>query len=146
MKLFAPQTLALALATAAIGLAACSPTTAPATPAAQAKAAEDNLMNRHDSVMAQAGRLFELREKIATAKPANAAPYLRSLQAADGAMMAWMNAYHAPDSTAAAPQRLAYFRQEQAKLDAVEKRLRGTIDSAAALLKQAPGTAAPATK
>lgn len=145
MKLFAPHTLVLALAAAA-GLAACSPTAKPDSPAATAKAAEDRLMDRHDSVMAQAGRLFELREKIATAKPANAAPYLHGLVAADGAMMAWMHAYHAPDSAAPAPQRLAYFRQEQAKLDAVEKHMRGTIDSAAALLKQAPGTAAPASK
>ena len=141
MKLFAPQTLALALAAAA-GLAACSPATAPATPAAQAKAAEDHLMDRHDSAMAQVGHLFELRAKIGTAKPANAAPYLHGLVAADGAMMAWMHAYHAPDSTAPAPQRLAYLQQQQARLDAVEKHLRGTIDSAAALLKQAPGTTA----
>ncbi len=141
MKVFAPQTLLLALAAAA-GLAACSPATKPDSPADAARAAESQLMDRHDSVMAQAGRLFELREKIAAAKPANAAPYLRGLQAADGAMMAWMHAYHAPDSTAPAPQRLAYFQQQQQKLAAVEKHMHGTIDSAAALLKQAPGTPA----
>ena len=141
MKVFTPTTLFLALA-AGLAVSSCSPATKPDSPAAAARAAESQLMDRHDSVMAQAGRLFELREQIATAKPANAAPYLRGLQAADGAMMAWMHAYHAPDSMAPAPQRLAYFQQQQQKLAAVEKRMHGTIDSAAALLKQAPGTPA----
>ncbi|AMJ65271.1 hypothetical protein [Hymenobacter sp. PAMC 26628] len=146
MKAFVPKTLLGALAAAA-GLAACSPTTTADSPAAAARTAEDLLMDRHDSVMAQAGRLFELRQQIATAKPANAGPYVRGLQAADNAMMAWMHGYHAPDTaTTPAPARLAYIQQQQAKLQAVEKQMRGTIDSAAALLKQAPGTPAPATK
>lgn len=144
MKVFAPKTLFLTLVAA--GLAACSPTTKADSPAAAAQSAESQLMDRHDAVMAQTGRLFELRQKIAAARPINAAPYLRGLQAADGAMMAWMHTYHAPDSTAPAAQRLAYFQREQAKLDAVEKHMRGTIDSAAALLKQAPGNSIPATK
>ncbi len=145
MKVFASKTQLLALAATA-GLAACSPTTKPNSPAEAARAAENRLMDRHDSVMAQDGRLFELRKQIATARPANSAPYFHSLEATHNAMMAWMYAYHAPDSTAPAPQRLAYFQQQQAKLDAMEKRMRGTIDSAAALLKQAPGAPAPATK
>ncbi len=143
MKVLAPNTLLLAVAA---GLAACSPGTAADSPAEAVRAAESRLLDRHDSVMAQAGHLFELRQQITAARPANAAPYLRGLQAADGAMMEWMHAYHAPDSTAPAPQRLAYYQQQQQRLEAVEKRMRGTIDSAAALLKQAPGAPAPATK
>ncbi len=146
MKAFAPQTLLVALVAAA-SLAACSPTATADAPAAAAHAAEENLMDRHDSVMAQAGRLFELRQQIATARPPNAGPYVRGLKAADNAMMAWMHGYHAPDTvTTPAPARLAYIQQEQAKLQAVEKQMHGTIDSAAALLKQVPGTTAPATK
>ncbi len=146
MKAFAPKTLLVALAAAA-GLAACSPTTTADAPAASARAAENLLMDRHDSVMAQAGRLFELRQQIATAKPANPGPYMHGLQAADNAMMAWMHGYHAPDTaTTPAPARLAYIQQQQTKLEAVEKQMHGTIDSAAALLKQAPGTPAPASK
>ena len=147
MKVFAPKTLLVALAAAA-GLAACSPTTTAAdAPAASARAAETLLMDRHDSVMTQTGHLYELRQQIATAKPANPGPYVHGLQAADNAMMTWMHGYHAPDTaTTPAPARLAYIQQEQVKLQAVEKQMRGTIDSAAALLKQAPGTPAPATK
>ncbi|OGX91745.1 hypothetical protein [Hymenobacter coccineus] len=146
MKAFAPHLL-VALAAAA-SLAACSPTTTAAdSPAASARAAENLLMDRHDSVMAQTGHLFELRQQISTAKPANSGPYVHGLQAADNAMMAWMHGYHAPDTaTTPAPARLAYIQQQQTKLEAVEKQMRGTIDSAAALLKQAPGTPAPASK
>ncbi|TPG71695.1 hypothetical protein [Hymenobacter nivis] len=146
MKAFTPKTLFVALAAAA-GLAACSPTTTADSPAASARAAENLLMDRHDSVMAQTGHLFELRQQIAAAKPAGAVPYAHGLQAAENAMMAWMHGYHAPDTvTTPAPARLAYIQQQQAKLQAVEKQMHGTIDSAAALLKQAPGTPAPATK
>jgi len=145
MKVFAPKTLFVVLAAA--GLTACSPTAKSDAPAAEARTAENRLMDRHDSVMVQAGHLFELRQQIATAKPTNAGPYLRGLQAADNAMMAWMHGYHAPDTaTTPAPARLAYIQQQNAKLQAVEKQMHGTIDSAAVLLKQAPGTPAPATK
>lgn len=145
MKVFAPKTLFVALA--ATGLTACSPTAKSDASAAEARTAENLLMDRHDSVMVQVGHLFELRQQIATAKPTDAGPYLRGLQAADNAMMAWMHGYHTPDTaTTPAPARLAYIQQQKAKLQAVEKQMHGTIDSAAVLLKQAPGTPAPATK
>ena len=95
-------------------------------------------MARHDSLMAQTGQLFELKAKITQAKVANAAPYLRGLQAADNAMMSWMHQYQAPDSTMPEAQRLAYFQQQQQILSAVDKQQRGAIDSATALLKQQP--------
>ena len=116
-------------------LAACTPAAETQAPSALA-AAETDLMDRHDAAMLQTGRLFELKQQIGPPTPA-AAPYVRGLQAADRAMLAWMNHYH-PDTTAPEAQQLAYFRQQQTALAAVEKQLRGTLDSAATFLAQYP--------
>ncbi len=114
-----------------LALAACQPSPEQQARTARA-AAENELMDRHDAAMQQTGRLFELKHKIGPATPA-AAPYLHGLQAADHAMMAWMNRYQ-PDTTAPEAQRLAYLQQQQTALLAVEKQLRGTIDSASAFV------------
>ncbi len=130
--IFAPKT---ALLPVLLLLAACQPTTPPtaALPADPARAAvlaaETTLIERHDSLMALAGRLQTLKEQLAP-RP-NAAPYLRGLAAADQAMMTWMNRY-APDTTRPAAAQLAYLRAQQAQLAAVETRMHTALDSARA--------------
>lgn len=101
-------------------------------------AAQTSLMDRHDTLMARTGRLYELRQQLAApafrANPRTPAA-LHGLLAADAAMMGWMNQYQAPDSTAPAARRLAYFQTQSQQLAAVEKQMQGTIDSATALVK-----------
>jgi hypothetical protein len=95
-----------------------------ATPAGQARALEDTLMAHHDRAMNQAEQLFELKAKLTAAKaPAMTTPVIAKMQAADQAMMNWM------------------------QLAGVERRVRGAIDSANAALHQLPAagvTPAPA--
>lgn len=120
-----------------LSVAACQPTTTTATENPVA-AAESSLMDRHDTLMARTARLYELRQQLGTpalkANPRTPAT-LRSLRAADAAMMGWMHQYQAPDSTAPAAQRLAYFQSQGQQLGAIEKQMQGTIDSATALVK-----------
>ena len=118
-------------------------TQAPTTPAAQAQAAEDSVMARHDRLMGQSEQVVELAAKLqASAHPPR--PLLAKLQAADQAMMTWMHQYQAPDSTAPAPQRLAYLRDQQQQLAAIEKQLTTALDSAKAAVGRVPATAAAA--
>lgn len=118
-------------------LGACQPAanSAAADPVA---AAETSLMDRHDTLMARTARLYELRQQLAApalrANPRTPAT-VRRLQAADAAMMRWMNQYQAPDSTTPAARRLAYFQTQSQQLALVEKQMQGTIDSASALVK-----------
>ncbi|MVN77334.1 hypothetical protein GO988_13445 [Hymenobacter sp. HMF4947] len=117
---------------------------APTTPAAQAKAAEDSVMARHDRLMGQSEQVVELAAKLqATPRPPR--PLLAKLQAADQAMMTWMHQYQAPDSAAPAPQRLAYLQDQQQQLAAIEKQLTSALDSAKAAVGRMPAaaTAAP---
>lgn len=119
-----------------LSMAACQPTTsATENPAA---AAENSLMDRHDTLMARTARLYELRQQL-SAPPLKTDPRtpatLRSLRAADAAMMGWMHQYQAPDTTAPAAQRLAYFQSQGQQLSVIEKQMQGTIDSATALVK-----------
>lgn len=120
----------------ALGLHACTP---PAEQEQQSPiaAAEEAVMAQHDSLMAQMDNLMAMREKLKTADQTAAAPYLRGLQAADNAMMSWMHAYQAPDSTAADAQRLAYFQQQQQILAKVAQQQKASLDSAQTFLKQA---------
>ena len=114
-------------------LAACQPTP-PADPArAAVAAAQANLMQRHDSAMAQTGRLYDLKDKIGVRE--DGVPYVRGLNAADQAMSTWMNRY-APDTTQAPAQQLAYFQAQQAELARVETRLQAALDSARIFVTQ----------
>ena len=135
MKLLIKNALLAALFTG--GLVACQPSASTST-ADPVAAAETNLMDRHDTLMARTARLYELRQKLATpplkADPRSATA-VHGLLAADAAMMDWMHHYQAPDTTAPAAQRLAYFQTQSQQLASVEKQMQGTIDSATALVK-----------
>ena len=127
--------------------AACSSPTKPIAengPPSPVAAAEMALMARHDSLMAKTDQIFTFRAKIAATHAPTAGPYLRGLAAADAAMADWMHRYHTPDSTTAAPARLAYFRQQQQVLAGVSRQYRATLDSAALFIAQHPAPAKPA--
>jgi hypothetical protein len=133
-----------------LGLPSCgtksTATAETSSPAVQAHALEDSLMAHHELAMSQTERLFALKAQLTAAKvPANA-PIQAKMQAADHAMMTWMHQYQAPDSTAPAPQRLAYLQDQQKQLTGIEQQLRATLDSAQATLSRAtpPKAAAPA--
>jgi hypothetical protein len=120
-------------------------TTEAAAPAVQARALEDSLMSHHELAMQQTEQLFALKARLTAAKVPASAPILAKMQTADRAMMTWMHQYQAPDSTAPAPQRLAYLQDQQKQLTTIEQQLKATLDSAQATLRRAtPLTAAPA--
>jgi hypothetical protein len=121
------------------------PAAATASPAAQAHALEDSLLSHHELAMQQTEQLFALKAQLTAAKVPASAPILAKMQTADRAMMTWMHTYQAPDSTAPAPQRLAYLQDQQKQLTAIEQQLKVTLDSAQATLRRAtPLTVAPA--
>lgn len=143
--------LGAALGLLSLGLPGCgekrsSTTEATSTsPAAQAIVLDSVINQHHELAMNQTEQLFELKGRLTAAKvPANA-PILLKMQAADRAMMTWMHTYQPPDSTAPAPQRLAYLQDQQKQLTAIEQQLRTALDSAQATLRRAMSPAAPAT-
>ena len=110
-------------------------------------------MRRHDVIepleaarQAVAGRDTSLEAQLTAAKVPASAPIQAKMQAADRAMMTWMHQYQAPDSTAPAPQRLAYLQDQQKQLSGIEQQLRAVLDSAQATLGRAtaPKATAPA--
>ena len=117
----------LTLALPFLLLAACQPTPPADSARAAVAAAEANLMQRHDSAMAQTGRLYDLKDKIGVREDGR--PYVRGLNAADQAMTTWMNRY-APDTTKTTAQQLAYFQAQQAELATIVRRLGAALDSA----------------
>jgi hypothetical protein len=119
---------------------------AAASPAAQAHALEDSLLAHHELAMQQTEQLFALKAQLTAAKVPASAPIQAKMQAADRAMMTWMHQYQAPDSTAPAPQRLAYLQDQQKQLTGIEQQLKTVLDSAQATLGRAtrPKAAAPA--
>lgn len=123
-----------------------APAAAATTPAAQAHALEDSLMNHHELAMQQTEQLFALKAQLTAAKVPASAPIQAKMQAADRAMMTWMHQYQAPDSTAPAPQRLAYLQDQKKQLSGIEQQLKTALDSAQATLGRAtaPKAAAPA--
>jgi hypothetical protein len=133
-----------------LGLPSCgtktTATAETASPAVQAHALEDSLLAHHELAMSQTERLFALKAQLTAAKVPARAPIMVKMQAADHAMMTWMHTYQAPDSTAPAPQRLAYLQDQQKQLTGIEQQLRTTLDSAQATLNRAtqPKAAAPA--
>ena len=127
-----------------LGLTGCGTGAPTDTPALQARALENRLLSRHDSLMGQTEQLFELKARLTAAKvPANA-PVLARMQTASQAMMTWMHAYQPPDSTAPAPQRLTYLQEQQTQLNGVAQQLTAALDSAnATLSRTAPAAPAP---
>ena len=107
-----------------------------AAPATQAHALEDSLMAHHELAMSQTEQLFALKAQLMAANVPTSAPVVTRMQAADHAMMSWMHTYQAPDSTAPAPQRLAYLQDQQKQLSGIEQQLRVAIDSAQATLRR----------
>jgi hypothetical protein len=139
----------LPIALAAAALAACSsPTISENDGPSEASAAEMALMSRHDSLMDQTAKLYEFKSKLSGYHTEAAAPYIHGLLAADGAMRAWMYQYKAPDTTAAPATRLAYYQQQQQKLDAVHRQYQTTLDSATRFTTEHPaaGDVPPPTK
>ncbi len=108
-----------------------------ATPAAQAKAAEDSLLTRHDQIMGQAERISILKAQLLAAKVPAKAPVVAQLETAYQGMMGWMQAYQAPDSLTPAGQRLTYLRGQQQQLTQVEIQLAAARDSAQVTLRRA---------
>jgi hypothetical protein len=118
------------------------------TPAAQAQVLDSVINQHHELAMNQTEQLFALKAQLTAAKVPAKAPIMVKMQAADHAMMTWMHTYQPPDSTAPAPQRLAYLQDQQKQLSAIELQLRTVLDSAQATLTRAthtPTAAAPAT-
>ena len=115
-----------------------------ASPAVQARALEDSLMAHHDLAMQQTEQLFALKAQLTAAKVPASAPVQAKMQAADRAMMTWMHQYQAPDSTAPAPQRLAYLQDQQKQLSGIEQQLKTVLDSAQATLGRATAPKAAA--
>ncbi|MGI4872934.1 MAG: hypothetical protein ACRYFX_17375 [Janthinobacterium lividum] len=144
--LFLP--LAAALFASGGLLSGCNPTTstsqAPATPAEQVKAATDSVLALHERLMPQADEAVALAAKLqATPNPPHA--LVVKLSAADQAMMTWMHTYQPPDSTAPAPQRLAYLREQQRQLNVIDQQLHASLTAGAAALRQLPAAPAPTT-
>ncbi|QKG56123.1 hypothetical protein GKZ68_05385 [Hymenobacter sp. BRD128] len=122
-------------------------TTEAASPTTQARALEDSLLAHHELAMNQTEQLFAVKAQLTAAKVPAKAPIMAKMQAADHAMMTWMHTYQAPDSTAPAPQRLAYLQDQQKQLSAIEQQLRTVLDSAQATLTRVthtPAATAPA--
>lgn len=140
MKYLLPLPLCAALLLAGCNGPAAT-TAAPATPEAQAKAAQDSLLAHHDRLMGQADRLIALAARL-QASPKPPRPLLARMQAADNAMMSWMHQYSPPDSTAPVAQRLSYLQTQQRQLAGVEKQLGGALDSATAVAGQLPADSA----
>lgn len=135
----------LLLPLCALLLTECNSPTAttevPATPEAQAQAAQDSLEAHHNRLMGQSEELIALAARLnATPKPPR--PLLARISAADNAMMNWMHQYSPPDSAAPAPQRLTYLQAQQRQLAAVEKQLSTVLDSAKAVAGQLPADSA----
>ena len=117
-----------------------------ATPAAQATVLDSVINQRHMLAMQQTEQLFALRDQLVKAGVSPKAPVLANMQTADRAMMTWMHTYQPPDSSAPAPQRLAYLQDQQKQLTGIEQQLKTALDSAQATLGRAtaPKAAAPA--
>lgn len=126
-----------ALAVAGLLLAACN---AAPDQEAQLAAAEKTVLASHDTLMAQMGELYDLRQKLQKAPLPDtvlAGRQRRNLLRADAAMMGWMHQYRKPADSVAAPARLAYFAAQQQKIDSVGRLMRQNIDSARLVLQQA---------
>jgi hypothetical protein len=109
----------------------------------QAEAAEKAVMAKHDELMAQMDQLYSLRQQLqrtASLDTVEAGRRRNSLLRADAAMMGWMHQYRRPADTVAHEQVMAYFAAQEHKIDSVGRLMRGSIDSAKAVLSSQVGT------
>ncbi|WP_059070524.1 hypothetical protein [Solirubrum puertoriconensis] len=105
--------------------------------------AEQQLMARHDALMARMDELYQLRQQLTKVPDTVAAGrQRRSLLAADNAMMSWMHQYRKPADTVRHERVMVYFQRQQHQIDSVGVLMQQSIDSAQALLGSA---AKPAT-
>ena len=107
----------------------------------QLATAEKTVLASHDSLMAQMDQLYELRQQLAKAAPADtvaAGNRRRALLGAENGMMFWMHHYRRPADTVAAPRRLAYYAAQQERIDSVRRLFQSSQDSARRLLGAAP--------
>ena len=106
----------------------------------QVATAEKAVLARHDTLMAQMGLLYDLRQQLQKAQLPDtilAGRQRRNLLLADAAMMGWMHQYRKPADSVAAAAKLAYFAGQQQKIDSVGRLMRQNLDSAKLVLQQA---------
>ena len=106
----------------------------------QVEAAEKAVIASHDTLMAQMGQLYDLRQQLQkTPGPdtALAGRQRRNLLQADAAMMGWMHQYRKPADTVATEAKLRYFAVQQQKIDSVGRLMRQNLDSAKLVLQLA---------
>lgn len=103
----------------------------------KAEAAEKAVLARHDELMVQMDKLYDLRQQLQkTPAPDTMAAgrQRRALLGAENAMMFWMHRYRKPADTVAVAQRLAYFAAQQQRIDSVATLFRTSQDSARLVL------------
>ncbi|KAA9327497.1 hypothetical protein F0P96_16070 [Hymenobacter busanensis] len=101
-------------------------------------AAEKKLMARHDELMARMDELYTLRQQLGRVPDTLAAGrQRRALLRADAAMMDWMHQYRKPADSVDHARTLAYFGQQQHRIDSVGVLMQHSIDSARVLLPAA---------
>ncbi|TGE24110.1 hypothetical protein E5K00_02535 [Hymenobacter aquaticus] len=114
----------------------------------QVEAAEKAVLASHDTLMAQMGQLYDLRQKLQKSPGPDtvlAGRQRRNLLQADAAMMGWMHQYRKPADSVAAAAKLRYFAGQQQKIDSVGRLMRQNLDSAKLVLQlAAPSSNAPA--
>ncbi|TGE16427.1 hypothetical protein [Hymenobacter elongatus] len=125
---------------AAAGLAGLTACTAAPDEAQQVAAAEKAVLASHDTLMAQVGQLYELRQKLQKSPLPDTAlvgRQRRALLTADAAMMGWMHQYRKPADSVAVTTKRAYFTAQQQKIDSVGRLMRRSLDSARLVLQLA---------
>ncbi|UOQ51986.1 hypothetical protein [Hymenobacter cellulosivorans] len=135
MFTFRPSLL-LAVGCAAL-VAACS---AGPDEQQQVEAAEKAVLASHDTLMAQMGQLYDLRQQLQKAPGPDtvlAGRQRHNLLRADAAMMGWMHQYRKPADTVATAAKLRYFAVQQQKIDSVGQLMRQNLDSAKLVLQLA---------
>ncbi|UOQ71216.1 hypothetical protein [Hymenobacter cellulosilyticus] len=106
----------------------------------QVEAAEKAVLASHDTLMAQMGQLYDLRQQLQKAPGPDtvlAGRQRRSLLRADAAMMGWMHQYRKPADSVATEAKLRYFAGQQQKIDSVGRLMRQNLDSAKLVLQLA---------
>ena len=107
------------------------------------------MLASHDTLMARMDELYDLRQKLQTAKLPDTALVghrSRALLSADAAMMDWMHQYHRPADSVSVPRKLAYFAAQQLKIDSVAHLMTLSLDSARLTLGQAAPSSQPSVQ
>lgn len=99
----------------------------------KAEAAEKAVLARHDELMAQMDKLYELRQQLQKTPLADtvaAGRHRRALLGAENGMMFWMHHYRKPADTVTVTRRLSYFAAQQQRIDSVGRLFQTSQDSA----------------